>query len=1129
MCSPCIIPEQELQEVFLSHAGKQKPFVIDLYNDFIKWPRCPTIKPFFDQSDDSLPKGEEFPELIFEAAQKCTVAVVILTKEYVTSKWPMLELLAFVKAQKTNPALKLLPVFYDGQPTSNFDDSLVLAWKAMEPKSDGKSSDRITISVDSCKEALRKLRKSNGLILTNNKSLQSLRDDIVKEVVKFLPPSCELDTENVQGCLRLCKSIHKMFQKNKRGVYCLGLYGMGGLGKSTMCKELCNYFGPSLFHRSCTLDIVSKKGSKFKRHIKILESYKYLSKEQISKFDKYQAEKCVQQCLSDKNPKFLAVDNVQEDLDSRQEAEKYLEWLSPRSFIIITSRSRDNLVSVNREIICKPFPNLKREEATTLFLRIAAPELARQPLDHKQNRIIEKCLQICFFSQKDHGDHAVNGEGSHYHPLALRALASYLREKCAEEDSILCWKKVLKDKNIVFLEDSKDNVYNVLGLGFHNMCDLSKQLFIDVALFAPSSVEKKDIFNWLVSIHHGCTPQLVGEKLRGLRRKSFLNYDNKKTKRKSSQGDDEICRNISMHDLYREFAKRYITNKDEGQFKYGVYDDGTHSPPSPQLPMWARAPRIRLQRLPTVAKVKEWSNVAVVHLIECETITTVSIGELSSLRDLTVVDCPKLEVLSWTENIATKQLWGTQLCFVNLFSNRSLRKIPDFSCCSELQEMTVEGCSNAMEPISLHTCSNLRLLLVSGNNVPEVQSIKSCPKLEFVLLAWKSTHNGLPLLEDLHGLSELRIKGPSDAAFDQMDCFTSLPGEKQFWKQLPKDSLCYTLPGAGVLGNLKNVELTSIPLGNLPEKLAAAGSSLQNLILNGCLLSETVDFSAFPNLVTLKIRWTNVQEVRGLEHLKKLTYLDCNFCFRLQKVPDLRPLSELKHVFFLQCSMLHGIPRLPTGCIREYGSSEDELRAILASLAYAKTTPKPLPLPGFGINGGNGSIPSHVDGGWAIHMLMTCDGCMIFPLVGRRYRPKPVRTQYDLCSGCFSKKCYCTEKSNARWKAEGKLKLDYDLCSACYARSRCDLRDFYQIDESSLPDQVSQPRLTVSQEGPRITVSQEGPYKMSISVPDFLSEVRSTRPHGRHTTGSVFSLKILSSPFTRGQQKLQITNGALEI
>ena len=84
------------------------------------------------------------------------------------------------------------------------------------------------------------------------------------------------------------QSIHKMFQKNKRGVYCLGLYGMGGLGKSTMCKELCNYLGPSLFHRSCTLDIGSKKGSKFKRHIKILESYKYLSKEQISKFDKYQ-------------------------------------------------------------------------------------------------------------------------------------------------------------------------------------------------------------------------------------------------------------------------------------------------------------------------------------------------------------------------------------------------------------------------------------------------------------------------------------------------------------------------------------------------------------------------------------------------------------------------------------------------------------------------------------------------------------------------------------------------------------------------------------------------------------------------------------------------------------------------
>lgn len=207
--SSCNNSEPESHQVFLSHAGKQKPFVFDLYNDFLKWPRCPRIDPFFDQSSKSLPKGEEFPDRIFVAARRCAVAVVILTKEYVTSKWPMLELLTFVEAQgTTNPGLKLLPVFYDDLPTSPIDDSWIAAWENMQPKSDGTSSvgsNRTTISVEVCKEALRKLRKSNGLILRNEKPLQSLREEIVEAAVNFLPSSSEMDTENVQGCLRLCE------------------------------------------------------------------------------------------------------------------------------------------------------------------------------------------------------------------------------------------------------------------------------------------------------------------------------------------------------------------------------------------------------------------------------------------------------------------------------------------------------------------------------------------------------------------------------------------------------------------------------------------------------------------------------------------------------------------------------------------------------------------------------------------------------------------------------------------------------------------------------------------------------------------------------------------------------------
>lgn len=594
--------------------------------------------------------------------------------------------------------------------------------------------------------------------------------------------------------------------------------------------------------------------------------------------------------------------------------------------------------------------------------------------------------------------------------------------------------------------------------------------------------------------------------LRQLRKKSFLNYEDGTP----SQKGDETCKNISVHELYREFAKRYISKKGEGLFNYGVYDNGDLPPPSLEDPGWATVPRIRLRRLTNVAKVKEWCNVAVVNLFGCETITTVSIGELSSLRNLAVSRCPKLEVLSWTQGIVPKQMWGTKLCFVCLASNKNLKKLPDFSNCPELKNISVEGCSSSVEPIKLHNCSNLQNLGLVGNDVPEVQSIQSCPKLSAVQLAWKATHRSLPLLDDLHCFSYLQINGPSDVPFDRLDICSPLLGENQFWKQHPKDSVFQELSGVGVLKNLQTVKLTCIPLGKLPLRLVTVGSSLESLTLSGCLLSKSVDFSAFPNLHKLIIRWTNVEEVSGLEHLKNLRFLDCSYCFRLRKVPDLRPLSMLRSVLFLQCPKMQGIPRLPPGCYRSGDNdvvdigSEDDVRALLATLAFVETTARALPFPGFGIGSKRRVSPSQLNEvRSAVHMFVTCDGCRMFPLLGKLYRAKPVATKYSLCSNCFSKTCYCSGRRKPRWKAEGKLKADYDLCCFCYAMAGCDSLDFYEIDETCLPDQFPKPKLTL--------LEGTGASEFCISVSGVLN--RSTNDTGRVSLGSVLTLKVTESPF----------------
>jgi len=98
-------------KIFLSHSGVQKEFVEHLCQALED--RC--HYPFFDRRLESLPKGKEFPSLILKATRQCQLLVVVVSEEYFMSKWPMIELNAFVqvsKVLKSNVNVAILPFFY---------------------------------------------------------------------------------------------------------------------------------------------------------------------------------------------------------------------------------------------------------------------------------------------------------------------------------------------------------------------------------------------------------------------------------------------------------------------------------------------------------------------------------------------------------------------------------------------------------------------------------------------------------------------------------------------------------------------------------------------------------------------------------------------------------------------------------------------------------------------------------------------------------------------------------------------------------------------------------------------------------------------------------------------------------
>lgn len=159
--------------------------------------------PFFDKRPDSLPKGERFPELIFEAAKKCLVAVVVLSKEFFISKWPMLELVAFVKAKKSvNPTLKILPLFYNLR-AKDFEDQQirkdVISLAEYLAKVDGR------INPQEWKDSIDVLKSTNGEDYTNfGGSEVAYRKAILASICKMCKPNVQFDLSSMEGKDRMC-------------------------------------------------------------------------------------------------------------------------------------------------------------------------------------------------------------------------------------------------------------------------------------------------------------------------------------------------------------------------------------------------------------------------------------------------------------------------------------------------------------------------------------------------------------------------------------------------------------------------------------------------------------------------------------------------------------------------------------------------------------------------------------------------------------------------------------------------------------------------------------------------------------------------------------------------------------
>eukprot|EP01018_Ginkgo_biloba_P029696 Gb_00842 [translate_table: standard] len=595
-------------DVFVNHSGFQKNFAEQLHMDL----KREGISSFFDKDSESLPMGEEFPSRIFEAAEKCKVALLVLSHEFIASNWPMQELCAFVKAKNTtNPTLAVLPLFFEISPRA-----LSLKIQDLDPYAywkDVKISPVAGLVVEDLLNALNKLRSFNGIEYIEREGEVAYRSRIVEHVRDLVPTKLKCDDSDVQGKERLCKEVAMLFQRTpaENGIKVAGLVFHVELQREESIKTLRHALriltGASEYLVNSVTSI---------EHISSRRSGWHLLKERMSG-----------------NRVFLALDNISDD--SIKEAQSYVRAVccGKESMILLTSRSSAILNRFvpedNRSLM--PLQGLTEEEAIAVLLQLTPVKSSN--LTSEEKIVARKCVQKCCFRWDFR-----NGAAA-YHPLVLRTFGEHLYDKFNFCTDLCQWKKIPNFSNGA--GGPMQKVFSIFEESFKLLSLDCVKIFMLLCLYLPQMYfHSSKIIAWTGWI---CDKQIqdIENFIIQLRNKGFI-----------EKGSE-----IYIHDLLKDFAEskadgtgRWISLKAADEIPRNLQRRQAWSNDRPQL----EAMRLQNCKFWSLAMVNNelLCNVSVLHLEDMPNLEKIDLGCMEDLTSISIKKCPMLEEIEGLQRLS---------------------------------------------------------------------------------------------------------------------------------------------------------------------------------------------------------------------------------------------------------------------------------------------------------------------------------------------------------------------------------------------------------------------------------------------------------------------------------------------
>ncbi|KAJ4956784.1 hypothetical protein NE237_013567 [Protea cynaroides] len=475
-----------------------------------------------------------------------------------------------------------------------------------------------------------------------------------------LPKSViEIESEPTEN---LPPSTQNMLQKMLDGLgdpktRIIGVYGMGGVGKTTLAEKVNNHFKENSCFETVIMVTVSATPDISRIQTRI---GKRLGLDLPEGHDVDDAREKLQDALRKKNF-LLILDDVWDRLEL-----KGIGIPHPRnhkgSKILITSRNKGTCTHMDAEIKLKVNP-LSRDESWNLFVKKAGLYVTANRIKCFAQTVVEKCKGL---------------------PLAIVTVARAM----ADRDGVGEWADAVREMetSAADLRGMKEEVFVPLKFSFDKLeDDMLRDLFLYCVCFG----EDSDIFeNYILDY---CVGEGLVDKLGSLmavRNKGAAMIKSLKIASMLEDGEYECT--VRMHDMMRELALWITSLGSDGSPKFLTRAGGFKE--APHTKEWLDATRIsqintQIEKLPEIGE-------------RCPKLTTLL---LRNNKILTIV--PQTNFLEHMDNLRV----------FDLSYLSKLEYLPDsLSGLVNLRVLRLRGCSSSSKSLDL---SNLRYLDVSRTKV----------------------------------------------------------------------------------------------------------------------------------------------------------------------------------------------------------------------------------------------------------------------------------------------------------------------------------------------------------------------------------------------------------------------------